>query len=98
MSGRIKAALIGAREYTRSWVDLIDDHLQAFLFLLLCFGLVISSLLMWFKVIESGDWALVTTGLFGSNAIGGGINQIARSRTASTTPSPEDDGTQKPVL
>lgn len=79
------------REYCRTWIELIDDHLQAFLFLLLCFGLIISSALMWFKVIESGDWALVTVGLFGSNAMGGGLNQYARSKAKS------DSGNNRPM-
>jgi len=82
----LKSRLEWSREYCRSWVELIDEHLQAFLFLLLCFGLVISSLLMWGGIIESGDWAVVTTGLFGSNAIGGGFNNFVKAKQS------KDDG------
>lgn len=68
------------RVWARGWLELIDRYLQAYLFLLMVMGLVLSSGFLWKGMITGSDWVAVCGILFGSNAIGGGISQFARSR------------------
>lgn len=68
------------RNWARGWVDLIDERLQAFLFLLMGAGLVLASGFLWMGLISGDNWVYVCGILFGSNAVGGGLAQLGRNR------------------
>lgn len=80
------------RRWARSWIELIDQYLQVFLFGLMCIGLVLASLFLWYGKLTGGEWSTVCLGLFGSNAIGGSLTQFAKSKGGAT-----DAGYQRPV-
>lgn len=79
------------RNWARAWVDLIDERLQAFLFLLMCLGLMLASAFLWLEMISGDNWVMVCGILFGSNAVGGGISQLGRSRSGA------DSGAARPA-
>lgn len=81
------------RIWATAWIQLIDDHLQVFLFGLMCVGLVLASVFLWYGKIDGDNWMGVCGILFGSNAIGGGITQYARSRSVQ----PSESGYVRPV-
>lgn len=80
------------RSWVRSWIELIDQYLQVFLFGLMCIGLVLASLFLWHGKLTGGEWSAVCLGLFGSNALGGSLTQLAKSKGA-----PLDNGYQRPI-
>ncbi len=75
----------------RELLELVGEHLQVFLFGLMCIGLALASWFLWIDKIAGGDWVSVCGILFGSNAIGGGITEFARSRPARMS------GQEKPI-
>lgn len=81
------------RRWTRGWLDLIDERLQACLFLLMCLGIVVSSVFLAMGIITGEIWAMVHGILFGSNAVGGGLSQLGRGRA----PADADSGNQRPL-
>lgn len=70
------------RTWARGWLDLIDSRLQVFLFFLMGIGLVVSTVLLVANMITGDNWVTTCGIMFGSNAIGGGLSQIGRSRHA----------------
>lgn len=68
------------RNWARAWVDLIDERLQAFLFLLMGAGLIAASCFLSVGMITGEQWVMVCSILFGANAVGGGISQLGRGR------------------
>lgn len=81
------------RHWFTGWVVLIDERLQVFLFGLMGFGLVIASVFLWRGLISGDNWVAVCGILFGSNAIGGGLSQLGRSRQLASV----DDGSARPL-
>lgn len=70
-----------------SWPPLpenFDDGMRLFnarirlgFFVLMGLGLVLATALLWFDKLDSGDWALVCSVLFGSDRIGTAIGSRA---------------------
>ena len=81
------------RKWATAWIMLIDDHLQVFLFGLMCIGLVLASIFLWYGKITGSDWVAVCGILFGSMGIGGSITQFAKSRSVPAA----DSGNMRPV-
>ena len=81
---------------SRAWLTLIDTHLQVFLFGLMCIGLVIASVFVWFDMISGDNWVTVCGILFGSNAIGGSITQFARSKSGAALAMADDGNDRAP--
>ena len=57
---------------------IIDEYLQACLFLMMGMGLLLASGFLMIDKIDGGGWVTVCGILFGSNAIGGGISQFGK--------------------
>lgn len=79
------------RNYVAKWIVLIDERLQVFLFILIGIGLLVASLFLWKGLITGDNWVTVCGILVGSNAIGGGISQIGKTKTGDN-----DNGNVRP--
>lgn len=63
-----------------TFLDEIQENLQAFLLLLLGIGLLLASYFLYIGLISGDNWSTVTVGLFGSGAIGGSIAQYGKRK------------------
>lgn len=63
---------------------IIDEYLQACLFLMMGIGLLLASTFLLIDKIDGAGWVTVCGILFGSNAIGGGISHIGRQTARAT--------------
>lgn len=55
-----------------------QERMQLACFALMGLGLVLSTVLLWYSKLESGDWAMVCSVLFGSHRVGDAIAGRAR--------------------
>lgn len=85
--------LAGLWRWLRECIELVDDHLQVFLFGLMCIGLVLASWFLMIGLISGDNWVTVCGILFGSNALGSGLSQIGRGRRTR----PDESGYARPV-
>jgi hypothetical protein len=63
-----------------TWLDELQQNLQAVLLLLLGMGLLLASYFLHTGLITGDNWSTVTVGLFGSGAIGGSIAQFGKRK------------------
>lgn len=56
----------------------IDEYLQACLFLMMGIGLMLASTFLLLDKIDGAGWVAVCGILFGSSSIGGGISQFGK--------------------
>lgn len=89
----MKRLLASVWRWLLECVELVDEHLQVFLFGLMCLGLVLASWFLKIGLISGDNWVAVCGILFGSNALGNGISQIGRTRRPRST----DSGHERPV-
>ena len=54
----------------RDHLDSMDDYIRLGMFLLMCLGLLISTLLLWHDKISGDNWTMLCTVLFGSQHVG----------------------------
>lgn len=84
------------REYIKSWAVLIDGYLLAFMFMLMCIGLVLASVFLWAGLITGDNWVAVCGILFGTTGLGGSVSQFAKSRGSQVPP--ESSGYERPIV